>query len=222
MRILYSLIFLMILMGGCQSSYKNTSTSFTEETQPNYAALQKELEEIYDIDQGIRNIDWDTISTPEASIAYSMKMIAIDSVNQTRVIPILERYGWLPKSLIGEKAASAIFLVVQHSGSKTIEKYLPQMEALATKGEASATGAAMMRDRLLSFQGKKQIYGTQSSNTVRGDGSIVIWPIEDSENVNRRRKKVGFTTTVEENAKRLGAEYDPNEELPKKYNTTQK
>lgn len=214
-------IIILFLLAGCQSSVDNASDTSIKEQQPDYAALQRELEEVYDIDQSIRNIDWDTISSREASIAYSKKMMAVDSVNQTRVIPIIEQYGWLPKSRIGEKAASAIFYVVQHSNTETIEKYLPQMEELAKKGEASATDAAKMRDRLLMFQGKKQIYGTQAASWVRPEGGQVIWPIEEVENVNKRRKEVGFTTTVEENAERLNAEFYPNEELPNKNNNTQ-
>lgn len=207
-------IVLLFILTGCQHSVDSASNVYVYEQQPDYAALQRELEEVYDKDQDIRNIDWDTISSPEVSMAYSKKVMAVDSVNQTRVMPIIEKYGWLPKSKIGEKAASAIFYVVQHSNTETIEKYLPQMEALAKKGEASATDAAKMRDRLLMFQGKKQIYGTQAASWVRPEGKQVIWPIEDVENVNKRRKQVGFTTTVEENAQKLSAEYDPNEVLP--------
>lgn len=210
-----------LLLSACQPTVDNTADKATSEQQPDYIALQHELEEIYDLDQGIRSIDWDTISTPEASIAFSKKVMAIDSVNQTRVIPILEQHGWLPKSKIGDKAASAIFYVVQHSNTATIEKYLPQMEELAKQEEASATDAAKMRDRLLMFQGKKQIYGTQAANSARLNGGYVIWPIEDAANVNKRRKKVGFTTTVEEVAMQLGAEYDPNEELPARRNMRQ-
>ncbi|GGK69741.1 DUF6624 domain-containing protein [Rufibacter glacialis] len=179
--------------------------------------MRKELEELYDIDQNARkNLDWNTVTSPEESVAMSKKMMAIDSLNQTKILPILEEYGWLPKSKVGEKAARALFYVVQHSNSKTIEKYLPQMEALAKQGESNALDAAKMRDRLLMFQGKKQMYGTQAAGWVRPEGGQVIWPIEDVKNVNKRRKEIGFTTTVEEDAKRLGAEFNPKEELPKK------
>lgn len=219
---LFQFVAILLLLASCQSSVDNTITSSVEEKQPDFIMLRKELEEVYDLDQNIRNVDWDTISTREASITYSKKMIAIDSVNQLKVIPIIEQYGWLPKSKVGEKASSAVFYVVQHSDLETIEKYLPQMEALAQQGEASATDAAKMRDRLLMFQGKKQIYGTQAASWVRTEGGQVIWPIDDVENVNKRRKEVGFTTTVEENAKQLEADYDPNEQLPKKNNETQK
>lgn len=220
MNIKQSLIILFLLVG-CQPSIVSTSHTAIQEEQADYAVLAKELEEIYDIDQSIRSIDWDTISSPEASVAFSMKVMALDSVNQTKVIPILEQHGWLPRSKVGDKAAKAIFYVVQHSNLATIEKYLPQMEQLAKHGEASATDAAKMRDRLLMFQGKKQIYGTQTAGWVRAEGGQVIWPIEDVKNVNKRRKEVGFTTTVEEDAKRLGAQFDPNEELPKKKTDTQ-
>ncbi|MDO6391639.1 hypothetical protein Q4E40_16005 [Pontibacter sp. BT731] len=213
MKIKQSII-ILFLLAGCQPSVDNAYDTSVKEQQPDYAALKRELEEVYDIDQSVRNIDWDTISSPESSMTHSKKMMAVDSVNQTRVVPIIEQYGWLPKSKIGEKAASAIFYVVQHSNTETIEKYLPQMEELAKKGEASATDAAKMRDRLLMFQGKKQLYGTQAASWVRPEGNQVIWPIEDVENVNKRRKEVGFTATVEENAERLRAEFDPNEELP--------
>lgn len=220
MKIFYTLVFLLLL-AGCQSSLKSASTPSTEKKQPDFALLRIELEEIHDVDQGIRKVDWDTIATREASIAYSKKMIAIDSVNQAKVIPIIEQYGWLPKSKVGDKAASAIFYVVQHSSLETIDKYLPLMETLAKQGEASSTDAAKMRDRLLMFQGKKQLYGSQAASWVRPEGGQVIWPIEDVENVNKRRKEVGFKTTVEENAKQLGAEYNPDEQLPKKNNDTQ-
>lgn len=207
---------ILFLLTGCQPSPDSVSTSLTEEIQPDYSFLRKELEEIYEIDQNIREVDFDTIATREASIAFSKRMMTVDSANQLRVLPLLEQYGWLPKSKIGYKAASAIFLVVQHSSLETIEKHLPQMEALAKQGEASTTDAATMRDRLLMFQGKKQIYGTQASSWVRAEGGQVVWPIQDVENVNKRRREVGFTTSVEENAKRLGAEYNLNEQLPKK------
>ena len=38
----------------------------------------------------------------------------------------------------------------------------------------------------------------------------IVWPIKDVKNVNKRRKQAGFENTVEENAKRLGAEYRPS------------
>ena len=76
------------------------------------------------------------------------------------------------------------------------------------KNELPKTLVAMMEDRLLVQEGKEQIYGTQGSgfNTKNG-WTMIIHPIKNPEKVNKLRKKVGFTETVEENAKRLGIDY---------------
>ncbi|WP_266202826.1 DUF6624 domain-containing protein [Pontibacter kalidii] len=208
-------VILLLLLAGCQNKADNNAASTVKEEQPDYTLLQQELEEIYDHDQGVRDVDWDSINAdPSAQRAYIHKMRQIDSTNQTKVLPILEKYGWLPKSRIGEKAADAVFYVVQHSNTATIEKYLPQMEEMAKQGEASGTDAAKMRDRLLMWKGEKQLYGTQAVNFIREDARHAIWPIDDVENVNRRRKAVGFTTTIEEYAAEAGVIFDPKEELP--------
>ncbi|MGE0590451.1 MAG: hypothetical protein AB7O48_17860, partial [Cyclobacteriaceae bacterium] len=63
---------------------------------------------------------------------------------------------------------------------------------------------------------KRQVYGTQASTSVRANNELVIWPIEEVENVNARRKEVGLIDTIEDYARGLGALYDPEEKLPEK------
>ncbi|GAB3821430.1 DUF6624 domain-containing protein [Pontibacter rugosus] len=211
-------VMLLLALAGCQQNVDSNAGSSAQEEQPDYALLQKELEALYDADQHVRDVNWDSINAdPTVQMAFIEKMRQVDSTNQSKILPILEKYGWLPKSKVGEKAASGIFYVVQHSGKKALEKYLPQMEELAKEGEASGTDAAMMRDRLLKFQGKKQLYGTQVVNYIREDGRAAVWPVEDVADVNKRRAEAGFELTVEENAEKLGATFDPDEELPKKH-----
>jgi hypothetical protein len=174
---------------------------------------------MYDADQDIRRILIDSIGldSPEA-VKYISKMTVIDRRNKAKIEAMLEKHGWIKKSKIGEKASEAIFYAVQHTDLEFLEKYFPQFKKLAEIGEASPTQCAMMEDRLLMWKGKKQIYGTQSSDRLRSDKKYVVWPIENPAGVNELRKKVGFKTTVEEDAKRLNFEYDPNERLPEKKN----
>ena len=130
---------------------------------------------------------------------------------------IVEKHGWLPYSKVGKKAADALFYVVQHSNIEGMKKYLPVIKKEAAKGEASKKGAAMMEDRILMNSGKKQVYGTQAmSFNKKGQAKprLFIWPIEDVKNVNKRRKEIGFKSTIEEQAKNMGADFDPNEPLP--------
>lgn len=79
-------------------------------------------------------------------------------------------------------------------------KWFPEFKRLADIGEADKVECAMMEDRILMNKGKKQIYGTQAT-VFRNDKKVAIWPIEDSKNVNERRRRIGFALTVEENAR---------------------
>lgn len=66
-----------------------------------------------------------------------------------------------------------------------------------------------MEDRYLMYQGKEQIYGTQGTTSLfkSGKNESFIWPIQNPERVNQRRKKAGFSQTIEEYAKRFQINY---------------
>jgi hypothetical protein len=179
-------------------------------------SLKVVLEEMVDKDQNIRRILIDSIGwdSPNAE-PYRNRMMEIDSENQEKLSLILDNYGWIEQSKIGLKASEAFFYVIQHSNQSLIIKWFPEFKRLANIGEANKVSCAMMEDRLLMWQGKKQIYGSQA-NIFREDKQLAIWPIQDPKNVNKRRMKIGFELTVEKNAERLKAVYNVNEKLPKK------
>ncbi len=134
----------------------------------------------------------------------------IDSSNQKRTEQILKQYGYPGKTLVGEPANEAVFYIVQHSDK--IDTYLPLVKKAAENNELAFNLYAMMLDRSLMYQKKPQIYGTQAScrNVLAsGKQQCFIWPLTDYKGVNIRRKKAGFTMTVEQNARRLNAVYKP-------------
>lgn len=178
-----------------------------------YDSLRAVLESMYDTDQGIRR-KTDSAKGDELGRLVG-QLLQIDASNQVQVRLILDQYGWLPQSKVGEKAADALFYVVQHASIDIMKKYFPALKQRALEQEAKMTNAALMEDRILMYEGKKQIYGTQATSRLRADGKGVIWPIQNPKQVNRLRKEAGFELTVEENAKRLGAFYNPDEKLPK-------
>ena len=210
MRIPSSVLILILtssLLSCGQASHQAT-------TMTNYDSLKIVLEDIVDKDQGIRTILMDSVGfdSPNAGI-YVKQMLDIDADNQQKISVILNKYGWIEQSKIGQKAASAFFYTIQHSDSALMARWFPEFKRLADIGEADQVACAMMEDRLLMRRGKKQVYGTQAS-VFRDDKKLAIWPIEDAKNVNERRKKVGFELTVEENARRLKAIYNEQEPLP--------
>ena len=135
-----------------------------------------------------------------------------DSINLIKIEKIIAVYGYPGKTLVGEPTNESAWFVIQHTSK--IANYLPMIEEAAKKGEIPFTKYAMMQDRYLTQQGKEQIYGTQgqgkqitNKETGKKEFFNYISPIQNPEKVNELRKKAGFTSTVEENAKRLGIEY---------------
>ncbi|MCV2484122.1 hypothetical protein OD917_04240 [Flavobacterium sp. SH_e] len=135
-----------------------------------------------------------------------------DSINLIKIEKIITEFGYPGKTLVGEPTNVAAFYVIQHSSE--IAQYLPLIEQAAKKGEISFTRFAMMKDRYLTQQGKEQIYGTQiqgklrtNPETNRKEFFYYFSPMEDPSKVNKRRKKAGFETTIEEYAKEMDVEY---------------
>lgn len=184
------LIFFMMLGAGMTS---------TAQTSFDTLAIQSELHAIFERDQKTR--------TGDDSAAF---MHYIDSCNLVQVKVLLEKYGWMGRSVFGDKANSALFLVIQHADLETQLTYFPLLQKSAEIGESKFSNAALMQDRILMRQEKKQIYGSQ---VVYDDitGAPKFYPIEDEKNVNVRRARIGMST-LEEYAKLFGLEYTiPNE-----------
>ncbi len=162
------------------------------QTAMDTSAVKAELDAIFKRDQKTR-----TGSDSAAFVAF------IDSCNLAQVEAIVQKYGWLGKSAIG-KYNQVLFLVIQHADLAKQVKYFPLLKASVEKGESSKADAAMLQDRILMRQGKKQIYGSQ---VVRDkSGEQVFYPIEDEVNVNIRRANVGLQP-LEEYAKYFGIDY---------------
>lgn len=127
-----------------------------------------------------------------------------DSLNQQRVMAIIDQHGWPGKGLVGKEANMAVFLVIQHGPLEIQKKYLPQFRESVTKGESSAGNLAYLEDRILMREGKPQRYGTQviTDNT----GQKKFYEIEDEVNVDERRLKIGLAPLAEY-AKRFGIDY---------------
>ena len=164
-------------------------------------ALQSELLKMGEEDQKGRASLHEAKLPPEELKAFWEKQGEIDRRNMKRLEEIIEGHGWPGKSLVGEEAAMYAFLILQHAEPEVLAKYFPLLKEAAAKGEANPQHAAMMEDRNLMQQGKKQIYGTQIFNNE-------LYPIEDEENVDARRAAVGLPPLAEY-LKYFGLTYKP-------------
>ena len=119
-----------------------------------------------------------------------------DSIMLIKVKKILDDSGWVGRDKVGEQANSALFLVIQHADIETQKKYLPMMKDAVKKGNAAASALALLEDRIALREGKKQIYGSQIGTNLTTKINYVA-PLEDPDNVDKRRIEVGLETLAE-------------------------
>lgn len=128
--------------------------------------------------------------SPEAKDA-SRRAVQLDSTNTVQLMKIVEQHGWPGKSMVGNQAAMAAFLVLQYADLSLQKKYLPLVQAAADKGDVERSHLAMLQDRISMREHKPQIYGTQLWNDP-STGKFGLYPIEDPAGVDARRAEVGL------------------------------
>ncbi len=162
--------------------------------------LVKELDSIYVEDQKYR-LELDDLekkfgeNSEEIQTQYRL-IVKKDSVNLKKVVAIIDRYGWLGTDVIGVQGNATIFLVIQHADIAIQEKYIPMMRDAVKKGKAFGSDLALLEDRVAFRQGKRQIYGSQIGRDNETHNYFIL-PLEDPDNVDKRRAEVGLSTIAE-------------------------
>jgi hypothetical protein len=173
--------------------------SCQQKTKINYDLLKTELDSILVLDQKYR---------PQIRTAYQKfgqdspefkevldKQNRIDSLNQVRVIEIIDEIGQYPGvSLVGVSASKTTFYVLQHAPDSIQEQYYELIIDAAKNNELSRGLAAMYQDRYLMYRGKSQIFGTQvrikhKIDSITGEqiDSAYLWPIKDTVSIDSLR-----------------------------------
>mgnify|MGYP003545000465 CR=1 FL=1 len=109
---------------------------------------------------------------------------------------IIRQHGWPGKSLVGDEASLAAFLIIQHADYEYQKKYFPLINEAKKQGEIDPRHVALLEDRILMREGKKQIYGSQLKRNEK-TGKYEMWPVEDEENLDKRRAAVGLEPIAE-------------------------
>lgn len=133
---------------------------------------------------------------------------AVDQRNRLWLAEQIERTGWPGKSLVGEEAAHAAWLLVQHADAdpEFQERCLEQMKAAGT-GEVAAIDIAYLTDRVLVARGRPQIYGTQCEEV---DGRFQPRTCIEPDLLDQRRKEVGLQP-IKEYLQLMEEVYHPRE-----------
>ena len=190
-------------------------SSFCLNGQINYD-LKAKLDSIQSLDQSIRIEVFNVMSNKDHLDSLSkidgfvmsdfvknvmLKQEYIDKTNLAFIDSIIKVFGYPGKKLVGETTCQTTWYVIQHSDK--IDYYYKLLHRVSKKGEIPDSLFAKTQDRFRIMQGKKQLFGTQAEclPNDKGNFDCFISPILNTKKVNKRRKKVGFTQTIEEYAR---------------------
>ncbi len=152
---------------------------------------------------------------------YHPRMREVHERNAARLRALMELHGWLGRSRVGEEAAAAAWLIIQHAiGNPPLQRRgLELMSEAAARGDASHIHVAMLEDRIRSNEGKGQRYGTQFDWDE--DGLMSPLPIEDEAHVDERRAEIGLVPLAEDVRRKRESAAADGQTPPRNWNARQ-
>src|SRR2546426_845935 len=110
---------------------------------------------------------------------YHPRMAALHQRHGTRLAALIDAHGWPGRSRVGAASARAAWLILQHAiaNPPLMRRGLTLLQGGASEGEVSPLEVAMLEDRIRTFEGRPQRYGTQFDWDEHGRLSPL--PLED-------------------------------------------
>jgi hypothetical protein len=129
---------------------------------------------------------------------YVPRMEVVHRANAARLRQIIAEYGWPDTDLVGEDGTLAAWFIAQHAiGEPDFQREaLRLVQDKVKHGRVPAAQEAYLYDRIATYQGRPQRYGTQSVPCP--DGQYRRWLTEDPEHLNARRDAVGLPPVPED------------------------
>jgi hypothetical protein len=124
---------------------------------------------------------------------YHPEMESVHRRNAARLRQIIEEHGWPGRTLVGEEAAHAAWIILQHSIGEPefMRRGFRLVQIAAAAGEIDPKLAAMLEDRICVFEGRPQKFGTQFDWDENGQMSPNKY--DDLRLVEERRCAIGLT-----------------------------
>ena len=182
-----------------------TTAALAEESDEAEQVTQPELRDAllarFKVDQEVRfrMIKWArengvSLGAKEVVLKRNVPVITemkrVDQENRKWLESIIRKHGWPGKTLVGVNGSHAAWLLVQHADrDRPFQKRCLKLMQESAKGEVSGMDIAYLVDRVRVGEGKQQLYGTQ---TKQVDSRWTVQDVEDPDNLDRRRAKMGM------------------------------
>ena len=161
---------------------------------PDVQSLAAELIAMAEEDQRVRA---ELLAAGTLFDGYHPRMADVHHRNAARLAAIMREVGWPGRTLAGTEAANAAWLVLQHAiGDPVVmRRGLELVRTAAESGDVDPIQVAMLEDRVRTFSGQPQRYGTQFDWDALGEMSPK--PIEEPDTVDERRRAIGLPPLAE-------------------------
>lgn len=138
------------------------------------------------------------ISEGKLGEGYNREMEALHNQNADTLNEIIGIIGFPSVEKVGSEAAYAAWLVIQHSIGKPdfMKKCAEVLEIEVKNKKADPRNLAYLKDRILIFENRPQLYGTQFDWDEKGELSPNNF--DNVDKVNQRRKSIGLNTVEEQ------------------------
>ena len=127
---------------------------------------------------------------------YHPQMEAVHRANAAALRTLIARHGWPDVSIAGQDGCEAAWLIAQHAIGEPdfMRTCRALIEVAAQAGNAPRWQFAYIDDRIRSYEGRPQRYGTQMDLTPTGPQPLAL---EEPDAVDARRSEVGLASLAE-------------------------
>lgn len=118
----------------------------------------------------------------------------VDIENQKKLKEIISQHGFPTKKLVGKDGMEAVFHIIQHAGNdqEWQAARLQEVENAVKIGDMEMKNYVYLYDRIKLHANLPQRWGTQFSTVKKKENLVILHTVEDTENLDKRRKEVGL------------------------------
>ncbi len=175
---------------GINVSEVNYKSSFESIVNDSLVAILRLLDkEIYKYHDSIKIAE----KTFGKNSPQYQRQISLNALHTSKLLDelnkLIEQFGYPGRTLVGQESTIA-FSIISSANIEYKEKYYKIIIDAADKGELAWSDVAFFVDKVKVAKKEKQIYGTQFM--FNEQQKIRYYPIEDINNLNKRREKAGL------------------------------
>ncbi len=175
-----------------------------------YTDFAKTIIELKNADLELRN---KLIQCRQLGKEYHEDMEELHNRNAQLLNDIIDIIGYPTIDKVGEEASEASWLIIQHSIGQPdfMKKCVKLLADAVSENKANPRNLAYLTDRIASYEGRPQLYGT--SFDWDENGELSPKPFDDLTKVNQRRKSIGLNT-IDEQIQIMRRQVESEHQLP--------